>query len=185
MAEVRAAFLDRDGTVIADAAYLADPELMEFIPGAFDALRMLRDHGYKLVIVTNQSGIARGLYTIDDYHAVAARFVERLAEQGIELDGVFYCPHHPDFTGPCDCRKPQLGMYRQAEGKLGIDLAGSVYVGDRVRDVLPAVALGGRGYLVLTGDGTKEAGKVPRGVQVVDDVLAAAYRITGKKPLQD
>ncbi|MGQ0814773.1 MAG: D-glycero-beta-D-manno-heptose 1,7-bisphosphate 7-phosphatase [Gemmatimonadota bacterium] len=176
----RAAFLDRDGTIIEDAEYLADPDRIEFIDGAFDALRMLRAAGYKLVIVTNQSGIARGLYTLVQYRRVEQRMEELLARQGITVDGVFFCPHHPDFSGPCECRKPALGMYRDAERNLGIDLAASVYIGDRLRDVQPALAVGGRGILVKTGVGKVEAARVPDGVDVAEDMLRAAYLITGK-----
>ena len=175
-----AAFLDRDGTVIVEKDYLADPALIRFVDGAFEALRLLRDHGYKLVIVTNQSGIARGLYTLDDYRAVESGMEQQLAAEGIILDGVFFCPHHPDFTGRCDCRKPGLGMYRDAARKLDLDLARSVYVGDRLKDVLPAHELGGRAFLVLTGYGHAERANMPADVDVVENVLEAAYRTVGK-----
>lgn len=177
----RAAFLDRDGTIIEDAEYLADPDRIVFVPGAFEGLRMLRDSGYRLVVITNQSGIARGLYSIDQYRAVEARMEQMLAEQGITLDGVYFCPHHPDFTGPCECRKPGLGMYEQAARNLNLDLARSVYIGDRTRDVEPAIALGGQGILVRTGMGESEVARVPRGVDIAPDLLAAARLIAGKR----
>ena len=170
----RAAFLDRDGTIIRDADYLADPERVELLPGAVDGMRRLAAAGYALVVVTNQSGIARGLYTEADFHAVQRRLEQVLGEAGIALDAVFHCPHHPDFTGACDCRKPQLGMYRSAAARLGIDLAASVYIGDRLKDVEPALATGGRGFLVRTGYGAKEAGDAPAEVKVVADVREAA-----------
>ena len=176
----RAAFLDRDGTVIEDVHYLADPDRIEFIRGAFEALRILQDAGYKLVIVTNQSGIARGLYSVEEYRAVESRMEEMLAAEGITIHGAFFCPHHPDFTGPCDCRKPMLGMYRDAERNLGIDLAASVYIGDRLRDVEPALKLGGRGVLVMSGFGQMEADRAPSGIDVAADVLAAARLIVEK-----
>jgi D-glycero-D-manno-heptose 1,7-bisphosphate phosphatase len=176
----RAAFLDRDGTVIEDVHYLAEPDRIAFIPGAFEALGLLRDADYKLIIVTNQSGIARGLYSAEQYHAVEARMEEMLAAEGVTIHGAFFCPHHPNFSGPCDCRKPQLGMYREAERNLGIDLAASVYIGDRLRDVEPALKLGGRGVLVKTGFGKSEADRAPEGIDVVADVLAAARLIVGK-----
>jgi D-glycero-D-manno-heptose 1,7-bisphosphate phosphatase len=169
-----AAFLDRDGTIIRDADYLADPDGVELLPGAVEGMRKLSEAGFALVIVTNQSGIARGLYTESDFHAVQQRLEQVLREQGVVLDAVFYCPHHPDFTGECDCRKPQLGMYRAAAARLHIDLAASVYIGDRVKDVEPALATGGRGFLVLTGYGEWEARGVPEGVSVVADVREAA-----------
>lgn len=175
-----AVFLDRDGTIIEEARYLSDPERVSLIPGAAGALAALRSAGYALVVVTNQSGIARGLYSEDDFRAVQARVEELLAEAGVRLDGVLHCPHHPDFTGPCECRKPGLGMYRQAEAALGLDLAASIYVGDRLRDVLPALATGGHGYLVRTGYGDAEAERVPPGIEVIDDLPALARIVTGR-----
>ena len=169
-----AAFLDRDGTIIRDADYLADPEGVELLPGTVEGMRRLAAAGFALVIVTNQSGIARGLYTESDFHAVQERLEQMLRGEGVILDAVFHCPHHPDFTGECDCRKPQLGMYRAAAARLHIDLAASVYIGDRLKDVEPALATGGRGFLVLTGYGEREAQDVPEGVTVVADVGAAA-----------
>lgn len=176
----RAAFLDRDGTVIEEANYLADPAAIVFVSGAFEALRLLRDAGYRLVIVTNQSGIARGLFSLAEYRAVESRMAELLAAEGIRLDGVFFCPHHPDYSGPCDCRKPGLGMYHDAARNLDVDLAASVYIGDRVRDVLPAIALGGHGILVETSAAASIVEQVPDGVESVPDLLAAARLAIGK-----
>jgi D-glycero-D-manno-heptose 1,7-bisphosphate phosphatase len=121
-----AVFLDRDGTIIEEAEYLADPHALVLLPGAAEALRALSAAGYPLVVVTNQSGIARGLYSEDEFRAVQARLYAVLAERGVRLDAVLHCPHHPDFTGPCDCRKPALGMYRKAQEALGLDLAASI-----------------------------------------------------------
>ena len=123
-------FFDRDGTLINERVYLSDPERAVLIATAPRALADLGAAGFKLVIVTNQSGIARGLYTEIDYHAVAKRVDELLVQAGASVDETVYCPHHPDFGGPCDCRKPLTGMYRQAAEVLGIDLARSFYVGD-------------------------------------------------------
>src|SRR5512143_1648281 len=138
-----AAFLDRDGTLIVERDYLRDPGGVELLPGASAGLRALRDAGYALVLVTNQSGIARGLYTMDDYRAVQARVEELLEERGLRFAGVYVCPHHPDYTGACDCRKPALGLYRRAALELGVDPGCSLYIGDKLSDVLPAAALGG------------------------------------------
>ena len=169
-----AVFLDRDGTLIAEKEYLADPAGVEPIPGAAEALLALAGAGYRLVIVTNQSGIARGLYAEADFHAVQKRVEECFAEAGVRFDGVYYCPHHPEVTGPCECRKPGLGMYRRAARELGLDLARSIYVGDRVSDVLPARDLGGLGFLVRTGYGELHAAQAPPDVVVVDDVAEVA-----------
>jgi D-glycero-D-manno-heptose 1,7-bisphosphate phosphatase len=170
----RAAFLDRDGTIIEEKHYIANPDDVVLTHGAIAGLRALQSAGFKLVVVTNQSGIARGLYAEADFQAVQQRLNELLAEQGITIDGVFYCPHHPDFTGPCDCRKPGLGMYRQAERNLGIALANSVYIGDRLKDVLPARAVGGVGILVDSGYGAQEAADAPDWVERAASLEAAA-----------
>lgn len=175
----RAVFLDRDGTVIADADYLADPERLELIAGADVAIRRLKQAGFAVVLVTNQSGIARGLYTEADYHAVAARLDEVLGSLEASVDGTYYCPHHPDFDEPCDCRKPGTGLYLRAAREHGLDPAASWYVGDKLTDVLPARALGGKGILVRTGYGAGEEGRLPAGVAAVDDVSRAADLILG------
>lgn len=168
-----AAFLDRDGTLIVERHYLADPDGVELIPGVIPALRALRARGHALIVVTNQSGIARGLISPAEYEAVQRRLAELLLEEGVTLDGVYHCPHHPDYTGPCACRKPGVALFEKAAREHGLELAGSLYVGDRVRDTLPAVALGGKGYLVCTGHGREEVGLVPDGVEVVSDLGAA------------
>lgn len=173
----RAVFLDRDGTVMVEADYLADPAGVELIQGAAAAIRRLRRAGFAVVLVSNQSGIARGLYDEADYRAVAARLEEILRARGAAPDGTYHCPHHPDFSGPCDCRKPATGMYRRAAEELGLDLAASYYVGDKPGDVEPAVTLGGTGILVRTGYGRESEDRVPSSVPVVDDVAEAAERI--------
>jgi D-glycero-D-manno-heptose 1,7-bisphosphate phosphatase len=172
-----AVYLDRDGTLVVERHYLADPDHLELVPGTLPALAALRDAGYALVVVTNQSGIARGLYTETDYQAVARRLADVLADAGIGLDGSYHCPHHPDRTGPCACRKPAPGMYLQAAAELGLDPARSWYVGDKLTDVRPALELKGRGILVRTGYGRDHEAAVPAGVAVVDDVAAAAAHI--------
>lgn len=189
-----AVFLDRDGTLIQEKDYLADPDGVVLLPGAVEALRLLRDAGLALVVVTNQSGIARGFYGMEEYHAVARRLEELLEAQGIPLDATYFCPHHPDASGPCDCRKPSPGLFRAAARHLGLDLSRSYFVGDRIRDVLPALELGGTGILVRTGygkeeelvleegdvvdsrsvEGVREGGGLGGTLRVEDDLLAAA-----------
>jgi len=137
--------------------YLADPEGVELIPGAVDGLRALQKAGFALVVVTNQSGIARGLYDRAAFDAVQRRLEELLAAQGILLDGVYLCPHHPDVDGPCDCRKPAPGLYRRAADQLGLDPARSLFIGDKLSDVQPAAGFGGTGVLVRTGYGAASA----------------------------
>lgn len=169
-----AVFVDRDGTVISERSYLADPEGVMLVPGALPALGDLRRAGLVLVTVTNQSGIARGLYTEADYRAVAARLAEVLGRGGVHFDRTEYCMHHPDVTGACACRKPGTGMYLRAAADLGIDVRRSYYIGDKVTDVLPAVELGGQGILVRTGYGKEHEAAVPEGTWVADDLRAAA-----------
>lgn len=176
-----AVFLDRDGTIIAEKSYLADPDGVELVAGSADAIRRLREAGFVVVVVTNQSGIARGLYGEEDYAAVAARLEEVLVARGAAPDATYFCPHHPDVGGPCDCRKPDTGMHREAAEALGLDLASSFYVGDKTSDVRPAITLGGQGILVRTGYGIDEQKRVPGGTWVVDDLDAAARRILGAR----
>jgi D-glycero-D-manno-heptose 1,7-bisphosphate phosphatase len=174
MSARRALFVDRDGTLVRERDYLADPADVELVPGAVAALRAFARAGYALVIVTNQSGIARGLYSEEQFRAVQARVEQELERAGVTIDGVFYCPHHPDFTGPGSCRKPEVGMYRAAADRLGLNLAASLYVGDRVKDVLPALRLGGQGCLVQTGYGVEEMAGLPAGVESAADLAAFA-----------
>lgn len=179
-----AVFIDRDGTLIEERDYLADPRDLALVAGSVDALLALRRAGYALVVVTNQSGIARGLYEEEDYRRVARHLDEVLEEAGAPVDATYYCVHHPDFSGPCACRKPGTGMHRRAAQDLHLDLARSWYVGDKVSDVLPAAELGGRGILVRTGYGGEEEGAVPEGVLVRDDLRSAAQSILEAKERQ-
>jgi len=178
----RAVFLDRDGTLLREAHYLADPDGVELLPGAAEALTALRDAGYHLIVVTNQSGIGRGLYTEAAYRAVADRVNQVLTDRGSRVDRTYYCPHATGDSMICDCRKPALGMYRRAEAEMDIDLAASWYVGDKLSDVRPALTLGGRGILVRTGYGADHEARVPEGVRVVDDIGAAAALILAAGP---
>lgn len=146
-----AAFLDRDGTLIEDAHYLADADRVRLRPGSADAVRALNDRGILVVVVTNQSGIARGLLTEAQYLETRHRLDRLLRAGNARIDATFHCPHHPDVGGPCECRKPGTLLFRQAAAQLGIALDASLYVGDRLRDVEPGLALGGVGRLVPSG----------------------------------
>ncbi len=170
----RAVFLDRDGTIIEDVAFLRDKSQVRLLPDAATAIKRLNDSGFLAIVVTNQSGIARGLVSRNDYRLAQKQVDELLAQQGARLDAHYFCPHLPELTGPCDCRKPGVLLYRQAAEQFQVDFSRSWWVGDRMRDVLPAEALGGRGILVLTGAGPAEAGdeKATRFPQT-DDLAAA------------
>jgi D-glycero-D-manno-heptose 1,7-bisphosphate phosphatase len=174
----RAVFLDRDGTIVEDPGFLHEPEKVKLLPGAAAAIRRLNDAGYLAIVVTNQAGIARGRFTVADYEAVQQRLGALLAAQGARLDGAFFCPHHPQFTGPCDCRKPGLKLFRDAQAAFDIDFAQSWWVGDRLSDVQPPRALGGHGVLVVTGDGNLHQGQARAGgVTVVADIGEAVQKI--------
>lgn len=175
-----AVFLDRDGTIIRDTEYVADPAHVELIPGAADAIASLNAAGIPVVVVTNQSGIARGMLTTSDYERVQRRLDELLAQHGARIDASYMCPHHPDFTGPCECRKPGTKLYRDAADALGLDLARSWYVGDRLRDVQPAEVLRGTGVLIASSS-TPPAELGParmtfRVVQSLDEAIRDAVR---------
>jgi D-glycero-D-manno-heptose 1,7-bisphosphate phosphatase len=148
VSERAAVFLDRDGTIIEDTGYIADPATVRLLPGAAEAIFRLNRAGLPAIVVTNQSGIARGLFDERTYAMVAARLDDLLAARGARLDAHYYCPHHPDYTGPCDCRKPGPALYRRAAADHGLHLASSWWVGDRVRDVTPAERFQGNGVLL-------------------------------------
>lgn len=143
-----AALLDRDGTIIVDREYTNDPADVMLLPGAAAAIRALASKGYPSIVVTNQSGIARGIISLEQYRAVRARLDELLAAEGAVVLDTFTCPHHPDVIGPCGCRKPGLELYERAAVLYELDLTRCLFVGDRMRDVAAAIALGGRGALV-------------------------------------
>jgi D-glycero-D-manno-heptose 1,7-bisphosphate phosphatase len=144
----RAVFLDRDGTIIRDTAYVRDPDDVELIPGAAASIRRLNERGLPVIVVTNQSGIARGILTEQDYERVRMRLDKLLAAEGAHIDASYHCPHHPDYSGPCQCRKPGLKLFKQAAEEHGLDLGTSFYVGDRRRDVEPVRQTYGQGILI-------------------------------------
>jgi D-glycero-D-manno-heptose 1,7-bisphosphate phosphatase len=144
----RAIFLDRDGTLIEDRHYLADPAGVALLPGAAEAVRRWNADGWLVVLVTNQSGIGRGMFGADEYAAVHRRLVDLLAAEGARLDAEYHCPLAPGDPDPDRLRKPGAGMYLRAAAEHGIDLARSWLVGDRVRDVVPARELGASALLV-------------------------------------
>jgi len=156
MSARRAVFLDRDGTLLELVAYLHRPEEVRLIAGAAAALRRLGQEGWLRVVVTNQSGIARGSFSIGDVQAVHERMLALLRAEGADVEGIEICPHHPDYTGPCSCRKPAPGMLSRAADRLGIDPTASWVIGDRCEDLQAGHALGARTILVRTGYGREE-----------------------------
>lgn len=177
------AFVDRDGTLIVDKNYLKDPDSVEFEPGAVEALKKARSLGLKIVVVSNQSGVARGRFGIDDVERVNRRLMEMLMQEGLELDGLYFCPHHPhgrnpEYTRECRCRKPAPEMLHRAAVDLGIDLRRSWMVGDKVDDVSLGRVVGARAILVRTGFGRDEEqdfvpGRFEDRTMVADNLPAA------------
>lgn len=154
-----AIFLDRDGVVIEGVHYLSSPRQVQLIPGTAEAIASLNRAGWPVVIVTNQSGVARGLFPAETVHAVHRHISELLLEHGARIDAYYFCPHHesgdvPEFRLDCECRKPKPGMLLQAAAEHGLDLANSWMIGDRESDLQAGVAAGTRTILVRTGFGS-------------------------------
>jgi D-glycero-D-manno-heptose 1,7-bisphosphate phosphatase len=177
-----AVFLDRDGTMIEDVGYLDALSRVAFYPWTVDAIRALNHAGLPVVVVTNQSGIARGLFN-DAFVGETHRHIDaRLAAGGARVDAYYYCPHHQDgsvaaYATACDCRKPGRGMIDQAARDLDLDPARSFVVGDKWIDVQLGRAVGAKALLVRTGAGATEERQPPAGVTadtVVDNLAAAA-----------
>lgn len=171
-----AIFLDRDGVLNVELFdFVTRPEDLELERGAAEAVRRLNEAGLPVVVVTNQSGIGRGLFTETDLRAVLDKLEDELAAGGARLDAIYYCHHGPDEG--CDCRKPLPGMLKTAGAELGFDPAKTVLVGDTIRDLEAAIALGAETILVRTGKGATVEATLPGGeVQpdaVVDDIAAA------------
>lgn len=161
-----AVFLDRDGTVIEDAHYIKSPDQVRLIPGAAEAVRRINDAKIRVIVVTNQSGIGRGLITVDDYHAVTERFNQLLAEHGAHIDASYFCPDHPEQTGPSTCRKPATKMFEDAIRDFELSPAKVAYLGDRWRDVAAAKTLGGRGIMISSPMTTPEDRRKAEGGQI-------------------
>ena len=185
MTELRpAVFLDRDGTINVDTVHVSSAETVRLIPGAAAAIARMNAAGIPVIVISNQSGIGRGLFTVEEYERVRARIDELLAAAGARVLTTYYCPHSPDAAPPCECRKPGPGRYRQAAAEHGIDLAQSWYVGDRLRDIQPARTFGGRGILVPR-DTTPAADLVAArdGFAISTSLGAAVDRILSALPL--
>lgn len=175
-----AVFLDRDGVINENRDdYVKDWTEVRFIPGALAALACLSSLPFSIVLITNQSAIGRGILTLEQVEAIHRRLVTEIQAHGGRMDGVYYCPHHPDVG--CDCRKPQPGLLYRAARELELDLARSYLIGDAVSDVEAALAAGCRPILVLTGRGREQQALLKcRGfnhVPVVRDLAAAAALI--------
>ncbi len=173
----RAVFLDRDGTINIEKEYLYKSEDFEFIPGVPEAIRMLNQAGTMVVVVTNQSGVARGYYTEDDIINLHRHITRELERSDAYVDVWLYCPHHPDGRGsyalPCNCRKPLPGMLQEAATRYDIDLDNSIMIGDKLADIEAGQAAGCRTILVRTGYGAQVEQAIGPQVTVCDDLLSA------------
>ena len=163
----RLALIDRDGTIIVDKVYLSDPEGLEFAPGAVEGLQLLRDAGFALVLITNQSGIARGYFDLATLGRIHDRLQSMLAVNELRLEAIYFCPHGPDDG--CDCRKPAPGMVTKAMRDLGFCPDEVVFIGDSDGDMAAAAAAGVKGIRVAAD------GRVPS-IGVAHDFLEAAHR---------
>lgn len=177
----RAVFLDRDGTINIEKEYLNKVKDFEFIPGVPEAVRLLNQAGILVIVVTNQSGVARGYYTEDDVENLHSHIAGELESSGAHVDAWLYCPHHPDGRGsyalPCDCRKPLPGMLLEAARRYDIDLENSTMIGDKLADIEAGHAAGCRTILVRTGYGADEEQYVGPQTFVCDDLLSAVKHL--------
>ncbi len=180
----RAVFLDRDGVVNEDTGYLYRKEDLRFLPGVPEAIGMLNRAGFLVIVVTNQSGVARGLYTLDDVRRLHDHVDTELASRGSWIDAYYVCPHHPDH-GPdgrgvdCRCRKPHPGMLLEAAADLSIDLSRSFMVGDKISDVEAGLAAGCFAILVGRSEDETARDARSRGAELCRDLLEAAAAIAG------
>jgi D-glycero-D-manno-heptose 1,7-bisphosphate phosphatase len=157
----QAIFIDRDGTLNEEAGFIDRPARFCLFPFAAEAVRLINNAGWRAILVTNQSGVARGFFSEEQLDEMHKHLVAMMAHEGARLDAIYYCPHHPTEGKPpyrqdCDCRKPKPGLIERAAHDFGLDLARCVVVGDRYRDVEMAHRAGASGVLVLTGYGRNE-----------------------------
>ena len=170
--------LDRDGTINYDSdQYIKSPAEWKPIPGSLEAIARLTQGDWRVVVATNQSGIERGLFDMGALNAIHAEMHRAVNQAGGRIDAIFFCPHAADSN--CECRKPKPGLLREIGARFDIELKGVPVIGDALRDVEAAAAVGAKPYLVLTGKGrkTREAGGLPRGTEVFDDLAALAARL--------
>jgi D-glycero-D-manno-heptose 1,7-bisphosphate phosphatase len=179
----KAFFIDRDGVIVTETDYLGHPDDVEIIQGTAEALKAIRAAGYLAIIVSNQSGVARGYYNDADVKAVTNRIVDLLAVQGAKIDAFYHCPHHPDISGKCDCRKPEPGMLLTAADENNVDIMQSYMIGDKISDVEAGQRAGcAASVLIKTGHGMDEVANADLAeLTVADDFATAVKLLLGKK----
>ena len=176
--DMKAVFLDRDGTIVVEKGYITVPEKIELIPGVAEAIIRLRQAGWKVFVVTNQGCVGRGMITEDELGEIHFRMVSLLGAEGAVLDGIYACPHHPEGSVPdyaieCDCRKPRPGMMERAAAEHDLDLSQCVMIGDTKRDLEAARAAGSLPVLVLTGKGERTVAEDHGAAHVAPDLAQA------------
>jgi histidinol-phosphate phosphatase family protein len=158
-----------------DAHYIKSPDQVRLIQGAAAAVKRINDAKVPVIVVTNQSGLARGIFKSEDYEAVRRHFESLLSAQGARIDASYFCPHHPSVTGPCNCRKPGTELFEIAMRDFGLDPTDVAYIGDRWRDVVASKKLGGRGIMIashMTTDEDRRKGRED-GIETAADLQAA------------
>jgi histidinol-phosphate phosphatase family protein len=176
-----AVFLDRDGTIMEDAHYIKSPDQVRLIPGAAAAVKRINDANVLAIVITNQSGLARGIFKPEDYEAVRLHFESLLEREGAHIDASYFCPHHPSITGPCDCRKPGTKMFEDAVRDFHLNAANVAYIGDRWRDVVASKTLGGRGIMIsshMTKDEDRRKAREDK-IETAPDLAAAVEMLFG------
>lgn len=174
-------FLDRDGTIIRDVSYLSRAADVELLDGAAEAIARLNDHGIPVIVVTNQSGIARGRFTTAEYELTERRLSELLAARHARIDATYFCPDHPDYTGPCACRKPGTLLFERAASEHALDMSRPAFIGDRWRDIAPYRKLGGSPVLIDGPSTPREDAETAReaGAHVVSSLVEAVDSLVG------
>lgn len=165
-----ALFLDRDGVINVEKDYLYKVEDFEFIDGIFSLCRHYISLGYIVVVVTNQSGIARGYYTENDFSVITNWMIEQFAKESIVISKVYHCPHHPIISGECSCRKPNCGMLLQAQKDFDIDLKNSIIIGDKERDIIAGINAGLRESYLFDEHNLTTSSKATKIVTKLDDI---------------
>lgn len=183
----KAIFLDRDGTINAEKNYLYRIEDFDFLPGVIDGLKLLQDNGYLLIIITNQSGIGRGYYTEEDFNILNDWMISTLKSKGVNISKVYYCPHLIDakidkYRIDCDCRKPKLGLYKNAINDFDIDISLSYAIGDKIRDCAICETSDCKGFLIGNNEEENIIANVKnnkyKNIKYADSLLDAAKLIT-------
>lgn len=177
MNDIKAAFLDRDGTINVEKGYISDPAQIELISGSAAAIRRLNEAGYLVFGLSNQSGVARGFYTVRDVLSINSRVMQMVSEEGGKIEEILFCPHHQqgsvaEYAVTCDCRKPATGMVDKVKSKYTVELTDAVMVGDKIVDLELGRAIGARTALVKTGFGISEMEKIKADGMAEPDVYA-------------